>query len=118
VLGYQCSFIPGFARIARPITKLTKKGTPFEWTEEWRKALEELIQLVINAPMLSYPNLKRPFELEVDALAFAIGAILFQRDAEGHKCDVGYYSKALNSAECNYDIWDREFLAVIKALGN
>jgi len=62
--------------------------------------------------------LERPFELEVDASAFAIRAILFQRDAEGRKHDVGYYSKALNSAEHNYDIWDREFLAVIKALGN
>jgi len=31
---------------------------------------------------------------------------------------VGYYSKALNPAERNYDIWDREFLVVIKALGN
>ena len=62
--------------------------------------------------------MEHPFELKVDTSAFAIGAILFQRDAEGHKCDVGYYSKALNSAERNYDIWDREFLAVIKALGN
>ena len=54
----------------------------------------------------------------MDALAFAVRAILFQRDAEGCKHDVGYYSKALNSAERNYNIWDREFLAVIKALGN
>jgi len=34
VLGYQRPFIPGFAAIARPIVELTKKGTPFEWTEE------------------------------------------------------------------------------------
>jgi len=34
VLGYQRPFIPGFAAIARPIVKLTKKGTPFEWMEE------------------------------------------------------------------------------------
>src|SRR5579863_1398298 len=86
--------------------------------EEQRQALEELIRLVTDAPTLSYPDLECPFELEVDASAFAVGAILFQRDAEGHKCNVGYYSKALNLAECNYDIWDREFLAVIKALGN
>ena len=54
----------------------------------------------------------------MDASAFAVGAILFQRDAEGRKRDVGYFSKALNPAERNYDIWDREFLAVIKALGH
>jgi len=34
VLGYQRPFIHGFARIARPIVELTKKDTPFEWTEE------------------------------------------------------------------------------------
>jgi hypothetical protein len=74
--------------------------------------------MVTSAPVLAFPDLERPFELEVDASAFAVGAILFQRDDQGRKRDVGYYSKALNPAERNYDIWDREFLAVIKALGN
>jgi len=118
VLGYQRPFIPGFAAIAKPIIELTKKGTPFEWTEERRQALETLIQKVTTAPVLAYPDLERPFEMEVDASAYAVGAILFQKDDQGHKRDVGYYSKALNPAEQNYDIWDREFLAVIKALGN
>jgi len=44
--------------------------------------------------------------MEVDASAYAVGAILFQKDEQGRKRDVGYYSKALNPAECNYDIWD------------
>jgi hypothetical protein len=56
--------------------------------------------------------------MEVDASAYAVGAILFQKDNQGHKRDVGYYLKALNPAQCNYNIWDREFLAVIKALEN
>ena len=118
VLGYQRPFIPGFAKIAKPITELTKKGTMFLWTKECQEALETLIGLVTSAPILAYPDLERPFELEVDASAFAVGAILFQRDTEGRKHDVGYFSKALNPAEWNYDIWDREFLAVIKALGH
>src|SRR6267142_1111317 len=118
VLGYQRPFIPGFAVIARPIVELTNKDTPVEWTEEQWQALETLIQNVTMAPVLAYPDLERPFEMEVDASAYAVGAILFQKDDQGRKCDVGYYSKALNPAECNYDIWDREFLAVIKALGN
>jgi Integrase zinc binding domain/RNase H-like domain found in reverse transcriptase len=29
---------------------------------------------------------------------------------------VGYFFKALNSAECNYDVWDREFLTVVTRL--
>jgi len=118
VLGYQRPFIPGFAKIAKPIVELTKKSIPFKWTEERRQALETLIQKVTTAPVLVYPDLDRPFEMEVDVSAYAVGAILFQKDDQGRKRDVGYYSKALNPAERNYDIWDREFLAVIKALGN
>jgi hypothetical protein len=118
VLGYQRPFIQGFAQIARPLTELTKKDKPFKWTDKCREALEMLIQMVTSAPVLVFPDLERPFELEVDASAFSVGTILFQRDDQGRKCDVGYFSKALNPAEHNYDIWDREFLAVIKALGN
>jgi hypothetical protein len=118
ILGYQRPFIRGFAQITRPITELTKKSKPFEWTNECREALEMLIQMVTSTPVLAFLDLEQPFELEVDVSAFAVGAILFQRDDQGRKCDVGYFSKALNPAECNYNIWDREFLAVIKALGN
>jgi len=85
VLGYQRPFILGFAAIAKPIIELTKKGTPFEWTEEQRQALEMLIQKVTTAPVLAYPDLERPFEMEVDASAYAVGAILFQRDSQGRK---------------------------------
>jgi len=42
--------------------------------------------------------------MEVDASAYAVGAILFQKDDQGRKHNVGYYSKALNPAERNYDI--------------
>jgi len=58
VLGYQRPFIRDFAKIARPIVELTKKDTPFEWTEERRQALETLIQKVTTAPVLVYPDLE------------------------------------------------------------
>jgi hypothetical protein len=98
--------------------ELTKKGKTFKWTNTCKEVLETLIEKVTNAPVLAYPDLEQPFEMEVDASTYAIGAILLQRDKQGRKRDVGYYSKALNPAKCNYDIWDWEFLAVIKALGN
>jgi RNase H-like domain found in reverse transcriptase len=79
--------------------ELTKKGKMFKWTDTCKKALETLIEKVTNAPVLAYPDLERPFEMEVDASAYAVGAILFQRDEQGCKRDVGYYSKALNPAD-------------------
>jgi hypothetical protein len=84
--------------------ELTKKGVPFVWSGKHQEALKDLIKLVTTAPILAYPNLEKPFELEVDTSAFAVGAILFQRDDKGCKRDVGYYLKALNSAKRNYDI--------------
>jgi len=83
ILGYQRPFIQGFAKLARPLTKLTKKDKDFEWTQECRNALDMLIDIVMLEPVLKCLNLEKPFELEVDALAFAIGAILFQQDESG-----------------------------------
>jgi hypothetical protein len=57
--------------------ELTKKGKAFKWTNACKEALEMLIEKVTNAPVLAYPDLEWPFEMEVDASAYAVGAILF-----------------------------------------
>ena len=56
------------------------------------------------------------FELEVDRSAFTVGAVLFQHDSEGHRRPVSYHSSLLTATERNYDIWDREFLSMIRGL--
>jgi hypothetical protein len=66
--------------------------------------------------VLYQPNFEKQFELEVDASLFAVGAVLFQRDEQGKRRPISYYSAVLNAAERNYDIWDREFLTMIKGL--
>ncbi len=58
----------------------------------------------------------KPFELEVDASTFATEAILTQRDARNKPQAVGYFLKAFTSAEWNYDIHNRELLAVLWGL--
>ena len=116
VLGYQRPFINNFTAIARPLYNLTKKDMPFNWTQECTDALEQLIKAVMSEPVLYQPDWSKQFKLEVDASLFAIGAVLFQRDDEGRRRPISYFSQALNSAERNYDVWDREFLAVIRGL--
>ena len=113
VLGYQRPFIKNFAAIARLLHDFTKKDKPFIWMQECTDALEQLIQAVTSEPVLYQPDWAKQFELEVDASLFAIGAVLFQRDEEGWRRPISYFSQALNPAERNYDIWDREFLTVI-----
>src|ERR1700742_3454035 len=116
VLRYQCPFIRNFTALAKPLTNLTKKDVPFDWTKECADTLKALILKVTTAPTLTYPDPQKQFELEVDASLFAIGAILFQCDDKGKKRDVAYYSKALNPAERNYPVWDRELLAITQPL--
>ena len=118
VLGYQHPFIPHYADIARPLMALTKKNHPFSWTPECRKALDKLITAVTQGPTLTQPNLSLPFYLQVDASAYATGAILTQKDTRGKHRAMGFLSKTFNEAEHNYDIHDRELLAVFRALSH
>jgi hypothetical protein len=99
--------------LIRPLIKLTKKGVPFMWKDKHTSALNELIQRVTTALVLACLNPKQQFSLEVDASSFALGAVLFQKDDLGQRCDVSYFSKALMATERNYDIWDREFLVIV-----
>jgi hypothetical protein len=112
VLGYQCPFIPNYANIARPLVALTKKDQPFLWTPECTKALDSLIMTMLDNPALQQPDLKRPFFLQVDTSAFAMGAILMQKDDRGKHVTVGFHSQTFNKAERNYNIHNREFLAM------
>ena len=116
VLGYQHPFIPHYADLARPLTALTKKKNPFKWTDECRTALNTLISAVTKGLVLAQPNLVSPFFLQVDVSAFATGAILTQQDERKKHRAIAFFSKTFNKAERNYDIHDRELLAVFQGL--
>ena len=100
ILGYQRPFIPGFAHIARPLTNLLKKGTNFLWMNAHSEAIEKLINITLNNPVLYWPDPLKQFILEVDALAFATSMILYQ-EHEGmrRKRPVEYHSQMFNPAE-------------------
>ena len=66
--------------------------------------------------MLKQPQLDQPFEVEVDASGYAIGAVLMQRDEKGKRHPVAYFSSTLNEAERNYDIYTLELYAIVRAL--
>ena len=116
VLGYQHPFIPHYADLARPLTALTKKKNPFKWTDECRTALNTLISAVTKGLVLAQPNLVSPFFLQVDVSAFATGAILTQQDERKKHRAIAFFLKTFNKAERNYDIHDRELLAVFQGL--
>ena len=116
VYGYHRAFIPGYANIVRPLNNLLKQDAPFEWKEEHTQAMDKLAQVVVANPVLQRPNYNQPFFLEVDASQFATGAILSQKDERGRLRPVGSILHSFTPAERNYNIHDRELLAIIHGL--
>ena len=116
VLGYQRPFIPHYVDIAQPLTTLTKKAHPFQWTQECCKALDTLIKTITDGPELAQPNLGKTFYLQIDASAYATGAMLTQLDDQKKHQAIGFFSKTFNEAEHNYNIHDHELLAEFRGL--
>ncbi|GJV76391.1 reverse transcriptase domain-containing protein, partial [Tanacetum coccineum] len=75
---YRC-FIQDFSKIARPITHLLEKETPFFFSKECIESFNTLKRKLTEAPILIAPNWDLPFELMCDASDFAIGAVLGQQ---------------------------------------
>jgi hypothetical protein len=109
-------FIYRFSHMAKPLTELTKKGKPFEWTQECENAFQLMKAQFLKAPVLRMPDPTQPLYLETDASLNASGAVLMQKDGNGHLHPCGYLSKTFSPAERNYPIYDRELLALVRAL--
>ncbi|GJU39587.1 reverse transcriptase domain-containing protein [Tanacetum coccineum] len=69
-------FIKDFSKISRPLTKLLKKDTPFEFNDECQNAFKILKEKLTCAPVIVSPNWSLPFELMCDASDFTVGIIL------------------------------------------
>jgi len=79
-------------------------------------AFETLRQTIITSPVLMLQDHEKPFTLITDASDYATGAILEQRDTLGQSYPITYFSKSLQPVEQNYEIHDKELLAIIHAL--
>src|SRR5260221_8079104 len=100
VIGYQRPFIRDFAKKAIGITTLLK-DTPWVWGDDQWDAVRALKRAVCDDPELVAPDLTKPFLLETDASAFALGATLFQQDDRGKNRMIGAASRTLTETERN-----------------
>lgn len=110
-------FIRNYSQIAAPLTALTSVLRPFQWDPAAQAAFSRLKELFVSSPILTQPDRSRQFIVEVDASDSGVGAILSQRspsDNKVHPC--AYLSRRLSPAERNYDVGNRELLAVKIAL--
>ncbi|KAI7201342.1 hypothetical protein KC365_g18742, partial [Hortaea werneckii] len=113
--NYNRKFVEGYSKLATPLTSLTKKDIKFVWTEKQEKAFQQLKKACIQSPTLMLFDTKKPVQVETDASDLAIGACLTQ-EHNGKRHPVAYYSRKMTPAEQNYEIYDKELLAIVAAL--
>uniref|UniRef100_A0A672Z804 Gypsy retrotransposon integrase-like protein 1 n=1 Tax=Sphaeramia orbicularis TaxID=375764 RepID=A0A672Z804_9TELE len=113
--NFYCKFIRGFSNVAAPLHALTSPKTTFRWSPEAEEAFVRLKRAFTTAPILSVPD--PALQFVVDASDVGVGAVISQRspsDGRLHPC--AFLSRKLSKPERNYDIGNRELLAIKVAL--
>ena len=110
--SYYRRFIPEFAKIAKPLTELTKKNRRFQWTDACQRAFETLRAALTEAPILAFPDINKPYKLYTDASNYAIGAALVQETEMGERV-IQYLSHQLNETQQRWPIIEKEAYAII-----
>lgn len=113
--NYYKVFINNYSAITRPLHELTKKATPWHWDDKQQIAFNTLKAMFTSYPILRNPDPDKRFIVDTDASAFAVGATISQDFPDGRH-PIAFFSKSLLPAERNYDIYDRELLAIIYAV--
>jgi len=115
--NFYCRFIQGFSHLACPLFDLTQKDTEWRWGTEEQSAFDSLKEQITTAPILNLPDNSQPFRIKADSSYFATGAILSQQSPEDKKWHpIAFLSKSLSPVERNYEIHDKEMLAIVRVL--
>jgi hypothetical protein len=94
-----------------------RKDVKWEWSTDEQSAFDKLKSLITSTPILASPDNSRPFRVEADSSDFATGAVLSQQSPDDEKWHpVAFLSKSLSAVERNYEIHDKEMLAIIRAM--
>nr|GEU68325.1 reverse transcriptase domain-containing protein [Tanacetum cinerariifolium] len=107
-------FIQDFSKIARPMTHLLEKETPFVFSKECIDAFDILKKKLTEAPILVLLDWNLPFELMCDASDYVIGVVLGQRKSK-HFQPIHYASKTMTEALIHYSTTEKEMLTVVEA---
>eukprot|EP00253_Pinus_taeda_P009618 PITA_09618 len=110
--NFYYRFVLGFPHITWPLSHVIKEGAKgkFFWSESQQKAFIEFRDRLYSAPALTLPDLQQPFEVEIDASDYGIGAVLTQ-----HKNLVAYHSEALLETVWKYPTYDKGMYSIMQA---
>ena len=97
---------------------MVKKDQKWDWTEKQEKVFQELKERFTIEPVLAAPDLDKKMRMKVDMLDYAMGGVLSMECGNERWRPVAFLSKSLNETERNYEIHDKEMLAIIRRLEN
>ena len=110
MIGYYRQFIKDYDRIARPLTKMTKKDK-FKWNVEAQQAFKELKTRLSAFLVLALLDFSKEFIVECDASSKGIKVVLMQ----DHK-PITFFSKALAPCTLTKLIYEKEIMALVLAM--
>lgn len=116
--GYYRNYVPNFAEIALPLTRLTSKGVPSKipWPDDADKAFSALKKALCEAVSLTTPDPRKPYLLFTDASAVAAGACLAQLSDDGTEAPIAFASHKFTPSQMRWATIEREAFGVIWAL--
>ncbi|SJL08498.1 uncharacterized protein ARMOST_11862 [Armillaria ostoyae] len=112
--NFYRKFIKNYSKVVRALTQLTGNAE-WTWGAAQNQAFQQLKKQMAEDVILAIPNRTGRFRVEADASNGAIGAVLSQ-EQEGRWRPIAFMSKALTATEHNYEIYDKELLAIMLAL--
>jgi len=115
LMNYYQKFVPNYARIAEPLTQLTRKNKRWHWDKEQKNAFHTLKKSLSRTAHLRILNSTCKKILEINTSNFAVGACLYQIE-DGQQRLIAYQSKKLSELKKRYEVHDKELLAIVKAL--
>ena len=108
-------FIHNYSEIVLPLTRLTRKGVPWDFDQKCRDSFNVLKSAFTSAPVLHHWVPDHQITVETDASDYAIAGILSITSDSGELHPVAFHSRTLSGAELNYDTHDKELLAIFEA---
>ena len=105
-----------FSELTAPLIELTKKNIPFKWMDCMNKAFKRLKLMFVSAPILLQFNSDCETVVEVNSSGYIVGGLLMQYNWNGILHPYAFFLKKNDPAECNYKIYDKELLVIVKCL--
>jgi len=114
-VNFYRRFIKKFFKLIDSLTVLIRKDQSFNWTQKCQFVFDRLKQMFITVSILMHYNSNLFVTVKIDAFNYVVIEVMFQRDDNEQLRSVIYFSFKMLLAECNYEIYDKKLLAIIRA---